>query len=125
MNFVALKMLTADRGKYFGLIFAIAFASLLLANQISIFIGILTRGESSLARVRENSLAAYEGGVVSLIEVLDADSNLLQVRDAKAQAQTEAARTAIASFRALGGGWDARHARSNGLYSDISTTDRR
>jgi outer membrane protein TolC len=43
--------------------------------------------------------------------VLDADTNLLQVRDAKAQAQTEAVRAAIASFRALGGGWDARHAR--------------
>ena len=51
----------------------------------------------------------YRGGVVSLIEVLDADSNLLQVRDAKA-AQTEAARAAIASLRALGGGWDTRHA---------------
>jgi outer membrane protein TolC len=43
--------------------------------------------------------------------VLDADSNLLQARDAKAQAPTEAARAAIAAFRALGrGGWDARHA---------------
>jgi outer membrane protein TolC len=73
-------------------------------------VGILTQGESSFARARENSDAAYRGGVVSLIEVLDADSNLLQVRDAKAQAQTEAARAAIASFRALGGGWDARHA---------------
>ena len=52
----------------------------------------------------------FRSGVVSLIEVLDADSNLLQVRDAKAQAQTEAARAAIASFRALGGGWDTRHA---------------
>ncbi|EPC01507.1 RND transporter [Litchfieldella anticariensis FP35 = DSM 16096] len=70
-------------------------------------VGILTQGESSLTRARENSLAAYEGGVVSLIEVLNADSNLLQVRDAKAQAQTEAARAAIASFRALGGGWAA------------------
>src|SRR5438477_4286118 len=86
--------------------------------------GILTRGESSLARARENSAAAYKGGVVSLIEVLDADSNLLQVRDAKAQAQTEAARAAIASFRALGGGWDARVASSDGLYSDLSTTYR-
>ena len=66
--------------------------------------------DESFARARENSDAAYRGGVVSLIEVLDADSNLLQVRDAKAQAQTEAARAAIASFRALGGGWDARHA---------------
>jgi outer membrane protein TolC len=73
-------------------------------------VGILTQGESSFARARENSDAAYRGGVVSLIEVLDADSNLLQVRDAKAQAQTEAARAGIASFRALGGGWDARHA---------------
>ena len=71
-------------------------------------VGILTRGESSFARTRENSDAAYRGGIVSLIEVLDADSNLLQVRDAKAQAQTEAARAAVAVFRALGGGWDAR-----------------
>jgi NodT family efflux transporter outer membrane factor (OMF) lipoprotein len=76
-------------------------------------VGILTQGESSLARARENSFAAYKGGVVSLIEVLDADGNLLQMRDAKAQAQTEAARAAIASFRALGGGWDARNASSN------------
>lgn len=72
-------------------------------------VGILTQGESSFARAREHADAAYRGGVVSLIEVLDADGNLLQVRDAKAQAQTEVARAAIASFLALGGGWDARH----------------
>lgn len=76
-------------------------------------VGILTRGESSLARARENSLAAYKGGVVSLIEVLNADGNLLQMRDEKTQAQTEVARAAISSFRALGGGWDARNAGSN------------
>ncbi|HEY5760379.1 MAG TPA: TolC family protein [Steroidobacter sp.] len=76
---------------------------------------ILTQGESSLARARENALAAYKGGVVSLIEVLDADGNLLQVRDAKAQAQTEAARSAVASFRALGGGWDADSTRYSAL----------
>src|SRR5881409_4001558 len=86
-------------------------------------VGILTQGESSFARARENSDAAYRGGVVSLIEVLDADTNLLQVRDAKAQAQTEVARAAIASFRALGGGWDAPTASSNGLYSNLSSTD--
>lgn len=88
-------------------------------------VGTLTRGEAALARARENSLAAYKGGAVSLIEVLDADGNLLQARDAKAQAQTEAARAAIASFRALGGGWDAQNASSNRLYSDLSTTDLR
>ena len=88
-------------------------------------VGILTRGESSLARARADSQAAYLGGVVSLIEVLDADSNLLQVRDGKAQAQTEAARAAIASFRALGGGWDAPYASSDRLTSNLSTTDHR
>ena len=88
-------------------------------------VGILTRGESSLAKARENSFAAYQGGVVSLIEVLDADGNLLQARDAKAQAQTEAARAAIASFRALGGGWDARDAGNQRVYSDLSTTKQR
>ena len=85
-------------------------------------VGILTRGESSLSRARENSLAAYKGGVVSLIEVLDADDKLLQARDSNAQAQTEAARAAVASFRALGGGWDTGSSR---LYSKLSTTNQR
>jgi putative ABC transport system permease protein len=51
MNFVALKMLFADRAKYFSLIFAIAFASFLLANQVSIFIGIMTRPASQIQGV--------------------------------------------------------------------------
>jgi len=82
-------------------------------------VGVLTRGESSLERARENSLAAYKGGVVSLIEVLNADGSLLQMRDEKAQAQTEVARAAIFSFRALGGGWAARNASSE-TYSALS-----
>ncbi|UCV18334.1 efflux transporter outer membrane subunit [Ferribacterium limneticum] len=86
-------------------------------------VGILTRGESSFAKARENSFAAYQGGVVSLIEVLDADGNLLQARDAKAQAQTEAARAAIASFRALGGGWDTPSENNNRLAGKLSTND--
>jgi len=69
--------------------------------------GLLADGEASLSRARDASLTAYQGGVVSLIEVLDADSRLLRTRDARAQAQTEASRAAIASFRALGGGWNA------------------
>ncbi|MBZ2188230.1 efflux transporter outer membrane subunit [Alcanivorax sp. JB21] len=84
-------------------------------------VDILARGESSLARARENSLAAYESGVVSLIEVLNADANLLQISDTKAQAQTNTARAAIASFRALGGGWDASHAAGEDLYGSLST----
>lgn len=69
--------------------------------------GMLARGETALIRAQAASLAAYKGGVVSLVEVLDADRRLLDTRDARAQAQTEAARAAVASYRALGGGWQA------------------
>lgn len=67
---------------------------------------VLAGGEQSLAHARGESETAYKGGVVSLIEVLDADARLLETRDQRAQAQTEAARASIASFRALGGGWN-------------------
>jgi len=72
MNFVALKMLVADRAKYFGLIFAIAFASFLLANQLSIFIGIMTRPSSQIRDVVDADIwvmdpqTLYDGEVYSL-----------------------------------------------------------
>ncbi len=65
----------------------------------------LTQGVESLTRARAATFAAYQKGVVSLIEVLQADENLLRASDARAQAETEAARAAIFSFKALGGGW--------------------
>jgi len=71
---------------------------------------VLERGVSSLGRAREASFAAYQKGVVSLVEVLQADENLLRASDARVQAQTESARAAVAAFRALGGGWQAAEA---------------
>lgn len=67
----------------------------------------LADGEASLAKASAQATVAYEGGVVSLLEVLDANTRLLAVRDARAQARTEAARAAVRAFRALGGGWQA------------------
>ncbi|MEO8119907.1 MAG: efflux transporter outer membrane subunit [Rhodoferax sp.] len=69
---------------------------------------LLAQGVDSLGRARGASFAAYQKGVVSLIEVLQADENLLRAADAQAQAQTESARAAVAAFKALGGGWQAR-----------------
>lgn len=43
MNFIALRMLTGERAKYFGLIFAIAFCTFLLENQTTIFANIMKR----------------------------------------------------------------------------------
>jgi outer membrane protein TolC len=65
----------------------------------------LTGGESALTSARQSSFIAYQKGSASLIDVLHADETLLQASDARAQAQTESARAAVAAFRALGGGW--------------------
>ena len=81
MNFVALKMLVADRAKYFGLIFAIAFASFLLANQLGIFIGIMLRPSSQVRDVVDADIwvmdpqTLYDGEVFAL-----RDSDLYRVR---------------------------------------------
>src|SRR5260221_10833283 len=53
MNFVALKMLTGDRAKYLGLIYAIAFCTFLLENQTSIFASILKRTGSQILDVTD------------------------------------------------------------------------
>jgi outer membrane protein TolC len=68
---------------------------------------VLAQGVDSLAMARSASFAAYQKGVASLIEVLQADENLLRATDMRAQAQTESARAAVAAFKALGGGWEA------------------
>jgi outer membrane protein TolC len=68
----------------------------------------LDQGVDSLGIARKASFAAYQTGVVSLIEVLQADDTLLGASDARAQAQTESARAAVAAFKALGGGWQPR-----------------
>jgi NodT family efflux transporter outer membrane factor (OMF) lipoprotein len=69
---------------------------------------ILLRGEDALARARQSSFVAYQSGATSLIDVLQADETLLRTADARAQAQTDLARSAVAAYKALGGGWDPR-----------------
>jgi NodT family efflux transporter outer membrane factor (OMF) lipoprotein len=65
----------------------------------------LDREVSSLRVARDAAQDAYEGGAVSLIEVLDEDRELLRARDQQAQLNANNARAAVATFRALGGGW--------------------
>jgi putative ABC transport system permease protein len=81
MNFVALKMLVADRAKYFGLIFAIAFASFLLANQIGIFIGIMSRPASQIRDVVDADIWVMDSQTLYNAEVYALrDADLYRVR---------------------------------------------
>lgn len=43
MNYVAFQMLVGDRAKYFGIVFGVAFASLLITQQAGIFVGLMSR----------------------------------------------------------------------------------
>jgi putative ABC transport system permease protein len=56
VHLIALKMLTGDRAKYLGLIFAIAFCTFLLENQTSIFAGILRRTGSQILDVTDANI---------------------------------------------------------------------
>jgi NodT family efflux transporter outer membrane factor (OMF) lipoprotein len=65
----------------------------------------LSRQIEQLTLARDQAQQAYEGGVISLVEVRDADRDLLAASDQLVQAQAGAARAAVAAYRALGGGW--------------------
>ncbi|HZR35261.1 MAG TPA: efflux transporter outer membrane subunit [Nevskia sp.] len=60
---------------------------------------------AALTRARDSSKEAYQGGVIALTDVLDADRQLLVAQDQLAQTQADSGRAAVGAFRALGGGW--------------------
>jgi NodT family efflux transporter outer membrane factor (OMF) lipoprotein len=70
-------------------------------------IGTLTAQVTELQADRSQAETAYEGGVISLVEVRDADRDLLAASDQLAQTRAAAARAAVAAYRALGGGWSS------------------
>jgi putative ABC transport system permease protein len=69
MNFVAWQMLTGDRAKYLGLIFAIAFSTFLMSQQTSIFCGLMDRTRSQIHDVTDASIWVMDPKTQYLDEV--------------------------------------------------------
>ena len=67
----------------------------------------LERQVAALDRARTQARDAYAGGVTGLIDVTDANRELLAASDRLATVRAEEARSAVAAYRALGGGWQA------------------
>lgn len=81
MHFIALRMLTGDRAKYLGLVFTIAFASFLLTNQISIFVGIIQRTASQIVDVVDADIWVMDPATEYVDEVKPLkETDLLRVR---------------------------------------------
>ena len=87
MNLVAWRMLTHERAKYLGLVFAIAFSTFLLENQTSIFAGILQRTASQILDVTDAEVWVMDPATQYFEEtkaLRDTDLNRVRVCPARA-----------------------------------------
>jgi putative ABC transport system permease protein len=81
MNWIALRMLTGDRSKYLGLVFGVTFATLLMTQQVSIFMGILTRTGNQILEIRDADIWVMDNRVRYLDEAPGLqDIDLMRVR---------------------------------------------
>ena len=51
MQWIAIRMLTGDKQKFYGLVFGIAFSTLLITQQLTIFVNLIERGGSGVYNV--------------------------------------------------------------------------
>ncbi|MFC4291562.1 ABC transporter permease [Sphingorhabdus arenilitoris] len=51
MTWIAIRMLTGDRQKFFGLLFGVAFSALLISQQLTIFVNLIERGATAVYNV--------------------------------------------------------------------------
>ena len=63
MNRVALKMLFGDRAKLLGLVFGMAFSTLLVTQQAAMFVGIMARTANQINVTREPDIWVMDNQV--------------------------------------------------------------
>jgi putative ABC transport system permease protein len=69
MNWIAWKMLTGDRTKYLGIVFGVAFGSVLIAHQTSIFVSLMKRTGSQILDITEPDIWVMDKELQSVDEV--------------------------------------------------------
>lgn len=69
MAFVAFKMLVGDRAKYLGIVFGVAFASLLITQQAGIFVGLMGRTYGAIADLGQPDIWVMEDKVQFIDDV--------------------------------------------------------
>ena len=81
MNWLAWRMLIGDRTKYWGIVFGVAFGSLLIAQQSAIFVGLMRRTSSRIIDVTEADIWVMDKQTLNVDEVRPMPANrLYQVR---------------------------------------------
>ncbi len=81
MDLIALKMLFNDRAKYIGLVVGVAFSTLLINQQMGIFLGLLSRAGAVIDDTPEANIWVMDPGVKNLDTVFPLrDTELGRVR---------------------------------------------
>jgi putative ABC transport system permease protein len=81
MNWIAFKMLTGNRGKYLGIILGIAFATLLIAQQASIFCGLMLQTSGQIRDIQGADIWVMDQNVQFIDDIKPlSDSDLYRVR---------------------------------------------
>lgn len=81
MNWVALKMLVGDKAKYLGIVFGVSFAALLMAQQSSIFCGLMRNTTSQIRDIQGADLWVMDRNVQFIDDIKPLSENdLYRVR---------------------------------------------
>lgn len=81
MFLIALKMLFHDRAKYMGLVIGVAFSTLLINQQMGIFLGLLSRAGAIITDIPEADIWVMDPGVKNLDTVFPLrDTELGRIR---------------------------------------------
>ena len=81
MNLFALKMLVGDRAKYLGIIMGLTFASLLITQQLAIFVGLMSRTYGFISDTSQPDVWVMDPKVQFIDDVKPLqDTQLLRVR---------------------------------------------
>lgn len=81
MTWIALKMLTGDTGKYLAILFGIAFASLLVAQQASVFCGLMLLTTSQIRDIQGANIWVMDHNVQFVDDIKPLSENdLFRVR---------------------------------------------
>ncbi|MCS7014911.1 MAG: ABC transporter permease [Gemmatales bacterium] len=77
MIWVAFQMLTGDRAKYFGMLLGISFATLLIAQQSSIFCGLLLTASSQIYDAKDAPIWVMDPGMQFVDDIKPMSENEL------------------------------------------------
>jgi putative ABC transport system permease protein len=81
MNWIALKMLTGNRAKYYAIIFGVSFAVMLMSQQASIFAGLMNNMTSQIRDIQGADIWIMDPSVEFIDDLTPlADNAVLQVR---------------------------------------------